>query len=402
VAIVTSVGKQGTQARLSAAAAVGATNVKVTSTTNISVGDSIRLDIGSRIENVTVATVGTSGATGTGLELTAPLTKAHSSNLPFSVRGTGVTFAPATAHAHSSNDPVQALGTGISLDKPLKKAHPINTPVRDGAVASAGFQGDAAPDAWFGGPALSTSAGNIVVADNKGRISDSLNYGLLVDPWTAEGYQATSGSGQGGCRVAPPTAGRSAGRFPDGVDTDSNCADFTTTNNVTPGAENKGFTLDPGPQVSLQATSPGQTGNFVKHNDTGDLIVTAPVTASSSTTDKQDATWVETAGLANPACISFESVNKPGSYLRHQNYQFHLASSDGSALFAQDATFCQTVGNATGGVSFQSVNFTTRYLRALNNLLYLASNGGTQAGDSPTNWAQDSTWVVATPWAPVP
>ena len=75
---------------------------------------------------------------------------------------------------------------------------------------------------------------------------------------------------------------------------------------------------------------------------------------------------------------------------------------DGHALFAQDETFRQTVGNATGGVSFQSVNFTTRYLRALNNLLYLASNGGTQAGDSPTNWAQDSTWVVATPWAPVP
>ena len=30
---------------------------------------------------------------------------------------------------------------------------------------------------------------------------------------------------------------------------------------------------------------------------------------------------------------------------------------DAHALFAQDETFCQTVGNATGGVSFQSVKF---------------------------------------------
>ena len=63
----------------------------------------------------------------------------------------------------------------------------------------------------------------------------------IVDPWIAEGYQAASGSGQAGCRVTAPSAGRgfgfgrgagapqtnrSAGRFPDGADTDSNCTDF--------------------------------------------------------------------------------------------------------------------------------------------------------------------------------
>ena len=59
-------------------------------------------------------------------------------------------------------------------------------------------------------------------------VVDSLNYGLLVDPWAAEGYQATAGSGQSGCRVNTPGPGRSAGRFPDGHDTDSNCSDFRT------------------------------------------------------------------------------------------------------------------------------------------------------------------------------
>ncbi len=84
-------------------------------------------------------------------------------------------------------------------------------------------------------------------------MADSLNYGGLVDPWSSEGYQATSGAGQSGCYVptpgpgrgfgrgAPPIAiNRSAGRFPDGADTDSNCRDFqvqpaTTLSSATAG-----------------------------------------------------------------------------------------------------------------------------------------------------------------------
>jgi hypothetical protein len=124
-------------------------------------------------------------------------------------------------------------------------------------------------------------------------------------------------------------AGRSAGRFPDGNDTDANCADFITSG-PTPGAENL-FALDPGRWVSLR-TSAG--ADFIKHNDYDDLVVTAPVTTSSSATDKRDATWVQAASLADPSCVSFESVNKPGSYLRHANLQLHLQPNDGSAVFA--------------------------------------------------------------------
>jgi non-reducing end alpha-L-arabinofuranosidase len=176
---------------------------------------------------------------GTGLDLAAPLRFSHAANLPFSDRGTGITFAPATAYPHSSNEPAQPLGTGITLDKPLSRAHAIDAVVRDAAVTTAGYQGTPAPNQWFGGPALSTGAGNMVLRDAAGLVVDSLNYGLLVDPWAAEGYQATSGAGQGGCRVTSPgsaiggfgpaaaaATNRSAGRFPDGFDTDSNCADF--------------------------------------------------------------------------------------------------------------------------------------------------------------------------------
>ena len=138
---------------------------------------------------------------GTGLDLAAPLKFNHAANMPFSDRGTGISFKPATAFAHLSNEPIQALGTGITLDSPLTREHAINAVVHDAAVTTAGYQGTPAPNQWFGGPALSPSAGNMVLRDAAGRVVDSLNYGLLVDPWAGEGYQAASGSGESGCRV---------------------------------------------------------------------------------------------------------------------------------------------------------------------------------------------------------
>jgi hypothetical protein len=405
-ATVTAVGKPGTQARLSAAAPAGATNIKVTSTGNITAGDTIKLDIGPRTENVTVASVGTSGAGGTGLTLAAPLKFDHAANLPFSDRGTGVTFSPATRFAHSSNEPVQALSSGITLDKPLGSSHAINTPVVDAAVTNAGYQGTPAPDQFFGGPALSTSAGTMVLRDAGGRAADSLNYGGIVDPPAAEGYQGASGAGQGGCFAHTPVSAsgidRSDVRLPDGNDTDSNCSDFTVTNHPTPGDANQGITLDPGPRVSLQATNNGASSGYLKHDDSDDLVVVAPVTANSSSTDKQDATFVEAAGLANPNCVSFESVNKPGSYLRHQNFQFHLQPNDGSSLFSMDATFCPGPGNSGQGTSFQSVNFPGRFIRNFNNVVYLAANGGSNPWDTATGWPVDTSWLVAAPWAPAP
>lgn len=253
VVTVTAVGKPGTQAWLASNAKAGDTNIKVSSVANISVGDKIRLDIASEghgIETVTVTKVGTQsafnpnnsrrGEVGTGLDLAEPLKFNHSANIPFSVNGTGLSFEPATAFVHASNEPILPLGTGVTLDSPLSADHAINAVVRDAAVTTAGYQDAPQPNQWFGGPALSPSAGNMVLRDAAGLVVDSLNYGGLVDPWAAEGYQAESGAGKGGCSVASPAAARgfggfgpsasavskSAGRFPDGADTDSNCRDF--------------------------------------------------------------------------------------------------------------------------------------------------------------------------------
>ena len=248
---VTHVGSQASRAALLANVSAGATNIRVRGGNGfggngLAVGDKMIVGAAGETVTITASTPGQGGASvdftpalaqahasgeavvvpGTGLDLAAPLKFNHAANMPFSNRGTGISFVPATKFAHLSNEPVQALGTGITLDRPLERDHAINAAVRDAKVTTAGYQATAEPNQWFGGPALSAAAGSFVLRDAAGLVVDSLNYGLLVDPWAAEGYQAASGAEQSGCRVAAPGPGRSAGRYPDGADTDSNCTDF--------------------------------------------------------------------------------------------------------------------------------------------------------------------------------
>jgi hypothetical protein len=87
-----------------------------------------------------------------------------------------------------------------------------------------------------------------------------------------------------------------------------------------------------------------------------------------------DAQWRIVPGLANAASgyVSLESVNSPGHYLRHWNYDFALARNDGTSQFAADATFRRVAGLAdSAAVSFQSYNFPDRYIRHYNYLLRL-------------------------------
>jgi alpha-L-arabinofuranosidase B-like protein/lamin tail-like protein len=273
---VTRVGTPANRTNLSENASAGASEIKVRNLAGFAAGDKITIGTPANSQTVAVTAVGAvtpGGASieftppltashitsetvvspGTGLDLASPLKFNHAANLPFSDRGTGITFEPAMAFAHSSNEPVQALGTGIALDRALSKHHEINAVVRDPVVKTAGYQGMPAPAQWFGGPELTTNAvmfgrfnvsfkeGSMVLRDSSGLVVDSLNYGGLVDPWAAEGYQAKSGPEQSGCHAPTPgpaggffgrasaaATNQSAGRFPDGNDTDSNCTDFLT------------------------------------------------------------------------------------------------------------------------------------------------------------------------------
>ena len=56
--------------------------------------------------------------------------------------------------------------------------------------------------------------------------------------------------------------------------------------------------------------------------------------------DRLDATFSGRPALnSSPEAMSFESVNSPGHFLRHQDYRLKLHPNDGSELFGQDASF---------------------------------------------------------------
>jgi hypothetical protein len=321
VVTVTAVGKPGTQAYLAANAKAGDTNIKVSSVGNISVGDKIRLDIesvGYGIETATVKQVGTqsrfnpnnvrSGDTGTGLDLVEPLKFNHAANMPFSVQGTGISFEPATKETHISNEPILPLGTGITLDSPLAGDHEINSAVRNPAATTAGFQGT--PNQWFGGPALGGN-GSMVLRDAAGLVVDSLNYGELADPWAAEGYQGTSpgggcyavspgaGGGFGGGRGQAAAAGRSAGRFPDGADTDDNERDFhiQNTSALAAGCESGANNIK---VTSVSGLTAGQT-LIIDSGDNREPAVIATVGTPGATT-------VSTNAAAGATVISVAST----------------------------------------------------------------------------------------------
>ncbi len=78
----------------------------------------------------------------------------------------------------------------------------------------------------------------------------------------------------------------------------------------------------------------------------------------------QDQQWRIVPGLANPAAVSFQSVNRPTNYLRHSGFAVVLAPDDGSAAFDADATFTPVAGLADASwTSYRSHNYPDRYLR---------------------------------------
>ncbi|MFI1096642.1 alpha-L-arabinofuranosidase B [Streptomyces sp. NPDC020917] len=198
----------------------------------------------------------------------------------------------------------------------------------------------------------------------------------------------------------------SAGTFYEGVMTSGYPSDATENavqaniNSVNYGSGSTGGTgLTPGSRISLQATTSCCTADYVRHDDSDNNVVISGITSSSSATDKGDATWIVRAGLANSACVSFESANQAGHYLRHSNYQLQLATSDGTSLFQQDATFCPQAGHNGQGYSFASENYPDRSIRHYAYTVYIASDGGANAFDSSTLWNDDTSWNVAAAWS---
>jgi PKD domain len=138
----------GTAARtsttLAAPANAGDTNIKVAATTSggnqlFVVGEPLAITevTGGGAELRTIAAIGTAGASGTGVTLTAPLGQAHGLGATVQDTGTGLTLSSALTNAHLATSRVvdtSNLGTGITLTAPLTKAHAYGSTVNGSAT----------------------------------------------------------------------------------------------------------------------------------------------------------------------------------------------------------------------------------------------------------------------------
>jgi len=155
--------------------------------------------------------------------------------------------------------------------------------------------------------------------------------------------------------------------------------------------------LTPGSRISIQATTACCTSFYIEHTADERVVITQ-ITQDDSATVKADATWIVQAGLARSSCVSFESADDPGEYLRHSDFELYLNRDDGTAQFAEDATFCPQPGNSGKDYSFQSVNYPYMYIRHYDYVVYIASNGGSDPWDNSWLWPDDTTWRVSQPW----
>ncbi|KXJ88046.1 alpha-N-arabinofuranosidase [Microdochium bolleyi] len=158
-----------------------------------------------------------------------------------------------------------------------------------------------------------------------------------------------------------------------------------------------GPALQIGSTVSLRATTACCSTRYLAH--TGATVGTQVVSASSAAALRQQASWTVRAGLGgNSGCVSLESRDTPGSFIRHFDFTLQLAANDGSKQFREDATFCPQAalgGSGGGGThSIRSWNYPTRYFRHYNDVGRIASNGGVHDFDAPGLFNDDVTWAV--------
>ncbi|GIF38380.1 AbfB domain-containing protein [Actinoplanes xinjiangensis] len=118
--------------------------------------------------------------------------------------------------------------------------------------------------------------------------------------------------------------------------------------------------LSVGSTVGLEAAD--RPGHRVRHRDFRGRL--EAVSASSSAGERADSGFRVRTGLGDDDCASLESVNFPGYYLRHRNFEIRLDRNDGSALFRQDATFCQVSIRQGTALALRSTNYPRHYVVA--------------------------------------
>ncbi|KAI1117930.1 Arabinosidase B [Nemania sp. NC0429] len=159
--------------------------------------------------------------------------------------------------------------------------------------------------------------------------------------------------------------------------------------------------LQSGPKISVGSivsfratTAPCCTTKYITH--AGANVTLQVVSPSSPAALRDSARWIVHVGLGNSACLSFEAVDAPGSFVRHSANKLQVNANDGTVLFAQDATFCaqEALGSA-GTNAIRAWSRPARYWRHYGGALYIAGNGGPNAFDAKSSFNDDVSFVVS-------
>ncbi|GGU69017.1 AbfB domain-containing protein [Streptomyces lavendofoliae] len=166
---------------------------------------------------------------------------------------------------------------------------------------------------------------------------------------------------------------------------------------------------------SLRVLSGGSEYARQSTADGGKVLLNDSIESTSPLADREDATWVVVPSLGSRAgCYSFESVRKPGHYLRSgkadkNGLRVDIAADDRSAAFRNSATWCPRPlkTGSTGirkGISFtQPAGITTNWLAPTVKDVYARTDftfplpGGVPGEAQPVRTA---TWQVVMPLAP--
>jgi hypothetical protein len=141
--------------------------------------------------------------------------------------------------------------------------------------------------------------------------------------------------------------------------------------------------LTNGTRIGLEPAN--RSGYRVRHrNFAGHIDAVGP---TSSSLDRADSTFTARPGLANSGCVSFESINYPGYYLRHQTFRIYLHRFDGTRLFTADATFCPVAGLTGQHSSFRSYNYPGHYLHCRGAELYITARVAADATPATMTFA---------------
>jgi hypothetical protein len=137
---------------------------------------------------------------------------------------------------------------------------------------------------------------------------------------------------------------------------------------------------DPPPVVRLESVN--FPGLFVRHSN-----FDAFLTKVESSLDRKDSVFLAHRALNGGPGVSFESLNFPGRFLRHRNFQLVLDPRDGTELFKADASFVKHDGPA-GATGFEASNFPGYFIRHKNFTLYVEPN------EDSEQYRADTSFVV--------